>query len=103
MASQSRDGWVLDRDIDDEELSLARMIHEHFSIADPLLRQAFGRRARDADSPRTARVGIRGLLAGRATRLSDFETNRHEECGLAILLISITPIYSNNVTHTVSH
>jgi len=69
------------------ELYLARMIHEHFSIADPLLRQAFGRRARDADSPRSARVGIRGLLAGRATLRSDFETNRHEECRLANFLI----------------
>jgi len=51
------------------------------TIADPLLRRAFGRRARPSDPHRTARVRL-GSLRLRApvshTRLSDFATNRHE-------------------------
>ena len=107
MASQSRDLWVLDRNIDGEELYLARMIYEHFcynrqSAATTSLRSA-GSPLGPSTYCTSMHQFLRGPCAGLATRLSDFATNRHEEYGLAILLISIIPIYSNNVTHTVSH
>ena len=75
------------------------------AIADPLLRRAFGQRARPSDPPRTIgdwrlsfcacpRLGAGQAppqtaepvpwapRAGLATRLRDFATNRHEQCGL---------------------
>jgi len=48
------------------------------AIADPLLRRAFGRRARPLDLQRAARVRLRAPCAALATRLSDFATNCHE-------------------------
>src|SRR5215470_2774116 len=86
------------------------------AIADPLLRQASGRRARSSDPHRVSKFGItEGLFrsprlitsangphevrfvphrvltaphAGLATRLSDFATNRHEYCGLWLHLFN---------------
>ena len=137
MASQSRDVWVLDRNIDGEELSLARMIHEHFCYN---CRSAATTSLRPVGSPLGPSTYCRGLAPfflrlspswerdkaprRRRSQSPGLRTpvsaplplpppyygggmgggpNRHEECGLAILLISIIPIYSNNVTHTVSH
>jgi len=55
------------------------------TIADPLLRRAFGRWARPSDPHpycTSTHRGLKAPRAGLATRLSDFATNRHEQCGL---------------------
>ncbi|MGH7147022.1 MAG: hypothetical protein ACREIJ_03875 [Nitrospiraceae bacterium] len=50
------------------------------AIADPLLRRAFGQRARPSPSPycTSAHRVLTAPRAGLATRLHDFATNRHE-------------------------
>ena len=56
--------------------TLARIIHEHFCcIADPLLRRAFGQRARSSDPHCTARVrigasGLHALVSRRGSAIS---------------------------------
>ncbi len=63
--------------------SPALFMNASAAIADPLLRQACGRRAHPSVLRRTARVrlrtsGLRAPRAALATRLRDFATNRHE-------------------------
>ena len=68
----------------------ARIIHEHFCCN---RRFAATTGLRPAGSPlgpspccMSTHRGLRAPRAGLATRLSDFATNRHEQCGLAHLL-----------------
>ncbi len=77
-------------------LSQARIIHERFCCN---RRSAAAACLRPAGSPRPLTVyctstprGLRALRAGLATRLSDFVTNRHEQCGLGVTKRNGTPV-----------